>query len=238
MEIKNLRALRTVTQWLFILGLPWLLLSASIAGAVNSHWLYHYGFNKYNISQTTGLTDAELDNIAQGLINYFNSDEDYIRLTVEREGKPFPLFNQREIIHLRDVKGLFHRDYWVLLGTLAYALSYIILSLLWRQDRRQLGWGLVGGGGLTLGVMLALGVGILLNFDQLFWQFHLISFANELWQLDPTQDSLIQLFPGGFWYDAALFCVLFTTVGAVVVGGVGGYLLYRGARPVDKGHYQ
>ena len=89
------------------------------------------------------------------------------------------------------------------------------------------GWG----SGITLALMLALGLGILLGFDQLFWQFHVISFANELWQLDPTRDYLIMLFPRDFWYDAALFCALATSGLAVVLGGVGGgYLLFTRRR--------
>jgi len=75
--------------------------------------------------------------------------------------------------------------------------------------------------------MLALGLGTLLGFDQLFWQFHLISFANELWMLDPATDYLIMLFPQGFWYDATIFCALTTTGLAIILGGVaGGYLLF------------
>jgi len=137
------------------------------------------------------------------------------------------LFNQREVAHLRDVKGLIRLDYWVLLGTLIYALAYAGVSLFWRRQRywRRLARAVVGGSGITLALMLALGLGALLNFDQLFWQFHLISFANELWQLDPTKDYLIMLFPQGFWYDTTLFCALATVFGAGVLGGVGGWYL-------------
>ena len=210
-----------MAKWLFILCLPLLLLTASIGGAVNSLSLYKYGFEKYNVDQTTGLTEAELEKAAAGLINYFNSDEEDISLTVIKDGKPFVLFNEREVAHLRDVKGLFRLDYWVLLGTLIYALAYAGVSL-WRKNRRQLARGLVGGSGLTLALMLALGLGTLLNFNQLFLQLHLISFTNELWLLDPSKDYLIMLFPRGFWYDTTLFCALATAVGAVVLGGVGG----------------
>ena len=75
--------------------------------------------------------------------------------------------------------------------------------------------------------MLALGLSALFGFDQLFYQFHLLSFSNEFWQLDPAKDYLIMLFPGGFWYDAALFCALATVGLAVILGGVaGGYLIF------------
>jgi integral membrane protein (TIGR01906 family) len=69
--------------------------------------------------------------------------------------------------------------------------------------------------------MVVLGIGIMLDFDRLFLEFHLFSFANDLWMLNPATDYLIMLFPQGFWYDAAIFCVLVTVVMAVVLGGVG-----------------
>ncbi len=221
-----MRILGIAARGLFILCLPLLLLTASLCGAVNSIGLYEYGFEKYNVGQTTGLAQPELKKAATGLIRYFNSNEEYISLTVVKDGEPFTLFNQREIAHLRDVKELFWLDYWVLLGTLIYALGYAGVRLFWRKDRRQLAWGLVGGSGLTLALMLALGLGALLNFDRLFLQFHFISFANELWRLDPTKDYLIMLFPQGFWYDATTFCILGAVAGAVVLGGVGGGVIY------------
>jgi len=56
---------------------------------------------------------------------------------------------------------------------------------------------------------------------------YLLSFSNEFWQLDPTRDYLIMLFPGGFWYDATIFCALATAGLAIILGGVaGGYLMF------------
>jgi len=228
-----LKILGISAKWLFILCLPILLLTASIGWAVNSLWLYKYGFGKYDVSQTAGLAEVELEKAATGLISYFNSDEENISLTVIKDGEPFELFNQREVAHLRDVKGLIWLDYWVLLGTLIYVLAYAGVSLFWRRRRywRRLAWGVVGGSGVALALMLALGLGTMLNFDQLFLQFHLISFTNELWQLDPAKDYLIMLFPQGFWYDATVFCALAIAAGAVILGGVGGgYLLFSRSR--------
>lgn len=230
-----MKVISIAAKWLFSLCLPILLLTASIGWGANSQWLYMYGFDKYNVSQTTGITEVELEKVARGLISYLNSGDEYISLTVLKDGKPFELFNQREVAHLRDVKGLIRLDYWVLLGTLIYTLSYAGVSLFWRRRRywRQLGWGVVSGSGITLALMLALGLGALLNFDRLFWQFHLISFTNELWQLDPTRDYLIMLFPGGLWYDAFLLCAGITAGLAIILGGVaGGYLkMAKGQTP-------
>jgi integral membrane protein (TIGR01906 family) len=217
--------MKIAAKWLFIVCLPVLLLTASVSWAVNSLWLYKYGFEKYSVGQTTGLAQLELDRAATGLIGYFNSGDEDINLTVMKDGESLVLFNEREVAHLRDVKGLFRLVYRVLLGVLIYALVYVGISIFWWRDRRKLSWSLVGGSCLTLVLMLALGLGTLLNFDWLFRQFHLISFANDLWMLDPTRDYLIMLFPRGFWYDASLFCALATIVGAVILGGVGWWYL-------------
>ncbi len=218
------RMLNLAAKWLFIVSIPLLLLSASIAGAANSLTLYEYGFDKYRVAQTTGLDKTELARAARGLISYFNSGEEYISVTVSKDGQRLELFNEREVAHLRDVKTLFRLDYQVLLGSLVNALAYAGFSI-WRKNRRQLAGGLVRGSGLTLSLMLLLGLGTLFNFDRLFLQFHLLSFTNDLWQLDPSRDYLIMLFPGGFWYDATVFIAAATAAGAVVLGGVG-FLLY------------
>lgn len=230
-----MRILGLAARWIFILCLPVLLLTAGIGVAVNSLWFYKYGFEKYSISQTTGLAEVELEKAAKGLIGYFNSGEEDINVSVVKDGQPFELFNQREIIHLKDVKGLIWLNYKVLLGTLIFALCYVGVSLFWRKRRywRRLAWSVVGGGGITLALILALGLGTLLGFDQLFLQFHLISFTNPFWQLDPTTDYLIMLFPQGFWFDVTLFCLLITVFGVVVLGGAAGVYLKRTKEPTS-----
>lgn len=225
--MKKLKFFDSLTKWLLILCLPLLLIAVSIGWVANSRWFYEYGFQKFDVGKTTGLTNAELSKIADGLVDYYNSGEEYISLTVIKDGKSFELFNQREIVHLKDVKGLIRLDYLVLLVTLIYSLVYAGIYILWRKDWRRLARGTIAGSSLTLVLMLALGLGTLFGFEQLFLQFHLISFTNELWQLDPTKDYLIMLFPRGFFYTAALLAAGTTSALAVILGGLaGGYLLF------------
>ena len=219
-----MRVVGIAAKWAFVLCLPVLLLTASIAWLANSQWLYEYGFEKYNVSATTGLTDAELEKVAAGLISYLNSSEEDISITVVKDGEPFALFTAEEIIHFRDVKGLIWLDYWVLLGTLVYCSAYVAGSLVWRRRRywRRLARGVVGGSGITLALMLVLGLGTLFDFDDLLLQFHLISFSNYYWS---AEGYMIPLF-SDLLFDAFLFCALATTAGAVILGGAaGGYLL-------------
>ena len=212
------------TQGLFTACLPFLFFSASIAWATNDVSLYTSGFEKYNVGAVTGLDRGELEKTARGLISYWNSGAEFIDLTVIKDGQPFHLFNEREISHLKDVKALFRLDYAVLFGTLLYALGYTAIRLFWkgRRDWQRLARGVAWGSALTLASMLAMGVTALLGEEQFarFWlQFHLLSFANDLWQLDPTKDYLLMLVPEGFWFDTTRFIVFACAGMAVVFGG-------------------
>ncbi len=53
-------------------------------------------------------------------------------------------------------------------------------------------------------VALVVVVGVLswIDFEGLWTRFHQIAFRNDLWQLDPSRDYLIMLFPEPFWLAA------------------------------------
>ena len=68
-----------------------------------------------------------------------------------------------------------------------------------------------------MAILLTALVGVLslVGFDRLFLYFHLISFSNDLWILDPSRDYLIAMFPQGFFFDATMLIA-----GLVVVQGL------------------
>jgi len=224
----KMRVVSVTSKYLLILCIPVMLLSASITWAVNSQWLYEYGFEKYEVRHTTGLDNPELKKAASGLISYFNSNEEFISITVLKNNMPFELFNQREVFHLKDVKDLIWMGYWILLGTLIYFLAYVGFHFIWRKGlyKQRLVWRIIGGSGLTLVLMMVFVAVSLFNFDQLFLQFHLFSFTNDLWLLDPSRDYLIMLFPQGFWLDMAIYCGLAAGGIAVFIGGVTGSVYF------------
>ena len=213
----------SIARYLFIVSLPFLLLTAVIAGAVNCSWLYTHGFEKYNVRQSLAengfsLTGTDMTKIALGFIRYWNSNEQYINLTVQQQGQSVALFNQDEIIHFRDVKKLFLLDYNVLIGTLFYCLFFSWVSV-FRENgryRKKLAVATLWGSGITLGLMLALGIGTLVDFNNLFYDFHLLVFTNTFWS---TEGNMLLLFPDGFWYDAATYIVIGIAALAVILGG-------------------
>ncbi|MBI2957798.1 MAG: DUF1461 domain-containing protein, partial [Chloroflexi bacterium] len=120
---------------LFAVCLPLLLLSASLAIAINSPRLYQYSFDTYGAGARSGISPSDLERVAEGLVRYFNSGEDLFRLTVTRSGHQTPLFHENEAVHFRDVKGLVLLDYRVLGITLGYtAVSAAAVLLLRRRQ--------------------------------------------------------------------------------------------------------
>ncbi len=204
--------------------LPLLLVTANVRGAFNCLRLYEYGFNKYAVGLSTGMDNGELRKAAQGWIDYLNSSEELIAVRVVIRGQERELFNPREVAHLKDVKGLIQSDYRLQRITLLCLAAYIGIGLAWKRRAflHDLAKTLVAGSALTIAIVAAVGIGSLLNFDALFYQFHLLSFSNELWQLDPSRDYLIRLFPESFQYDFTLFLAGATLVEALVIGGTAG----------------
>jgi integral membrane protein (TIGR01906 family) len=220
--VKALAAINTV---LFIICIPLLLITSNLRFAVNDIRLYEYGFNKYHVSEDTGLDKGNLTEIAHKLIAYFNSDEEFVDISV---------YNQRDIAHLKDVKGLVQLVYRLQFVSLAYIVVYIFFTFLllrdafWRQLARRLIWG----SGATIVILAVLGVIALVDFDQFFLLFHLVSFRNDLWQLYPG-DKLLAMFPESFFNDAALFIGGAITLEAIIIGvAAWGFLRWKGkAKP-------
>ena len=123
---------------------------------------------------------------------------------------------------MRDVKGLVKGVYRVSEISALYLLLFIAggFALRRRAFLPTLGRLLRWSGGITLGLVLLVGLGSLVGFDRLFLAFHLISFSNNLWQLDPRRDYLIAMFPQGFFLDATLliaFAIIIQSAALVVV---------------------
>lgn len=229
MAKKNpLRILSALAMGVFILCIPIFLLTTNMAGAVNSARLYEYGFNRYEVSEATGIGDEDLLVVAREMIHYFNSEEEPIQITILAPGGE-ELFNEREVAHLKDVKGLIRLCYNLQVATFGCLAVILIGGFVWQ--RRRFGPSLakmaLGGGALTIALLLLVGIAALVNFDWLFLNFHRLFFSGDSWILS---GSLPQIFPQGFFYDAALFIVGATIVEALVIGGIGGYFVLRRRR--------
>ena len=205
---------------LFVVAVPVFLIAGSVRVVINAPALYSYGFDRYDIAARTGIERDDLLDVAARIRTYFNDDTEYLIVPTTIRGVQVPsLYNEREILHMKDVKGLVRGVYWMHEATGLYILAFAAFGLaLYRRPflarlARYAGYG----GGLTLGIVLLAGVGSLVGFGRLFLAFHLISFANNLWQLDPSRDYLLAMFPEAFFFDATMLIAIATSVQALVL---------------------
>ena len=227
---------RWAASAVFIAAVPLFLLLSNVRVAAMEPRVYEYSFGRYDAVERTGIDRAQLDRAAREIVDYFRNDEPQLLTRVVVEGREEALFNPREVQHMEDVKALFRIVFRLHEIAFVYLVGYVAAVFLWSRERplRRLGQQCLAAGVLTAAVMAAGAVAVLVGFDDLFRQFHLVSFANDFWRLDPRTDHLIQMFPRGFWFDVSLAVGLVTVAeGALVALAGWAYLrwLERRSRP-------
>lgn len=125
-----------------------------------------------------------------------------------------PLYNERELSHMRDVQVVVNAA-MVALAALMIIFAGLSLFLSRSADGQQrLRQGLRGGALFTLALLVALVVYILLDWEHFFDSFHALFFEDGTWRFY-MDDTLIRLFPPRFWQDAAITVGIFAALGAL-----------------------
>jgi len=214
---------RIAATIVIVLCLPLFLTAAVLRAEISEPRLYFWSVSQPGVHQSTGISQTELEQACLKLIAYFNGDAASPQTEVTKGNARVPIFNERELIHLNDVHDLIRFNYRIeeVAGFLI-AACLVILVLFSAQPKRAVGMTLIWGSSLTLVLAVVLAIASVTGFDQLFWQFHVISFSNLFWQLDPAHDHLIMMFPQLFWYASALLAI-----GLIIACAIGLLLLGR-----------
>ena len=91
---------------LFYLAVPTLLLTANLWWAFTLSPVYDDAFQRFDVSDATRIAPEELHVVGARFAAYFSSSEQFLEVPVTIGGVQRPLLNERELIHMRDVKGL------------------------------------------------------------------------------------------------------------------------------------
>jgi integral membrane protein (TIGR01906 family) len=130
-----------------------------------------------------------------------------------------PLYDEREMSHMVDVKNVIQKAQIVWIAIII-ALA-LILIFTWRTQWRKTIWrGVARGSLLTILLILLVLLGVAVNFDQFFALFHGLFFTSGSW-LFYASDTLIRLFPLKLWSDGFTFVGILTLVGAILLLFVG-----------------
>jgi integral membrane protein (TIGR01906 family) len=158
-----------------------------------------------------GFTQQDRLYWSQIALNYLLNDQGISYLGDLRFPDGNPLYNQRELKHMADVKKVVQVALKIWVGSLAGLALLGVWA--WRADWLQpFRHGLSRGGWLTLLLVGTVILFVLVGFGVFFVFFHDIFFAPGTWTFSYS-DTLIRLFPERFWRDT------FLVLGALAGGG-------------------
>lgn len=195
---------------------------------------YQKEYQKLLVYQTIGMSESDLMNVTDHLLDYVQGEKEDLVIYANINGDHREVFNDKEKLHMVDVKELYLNVMKVrnVLFFIAVALGYILF--------RKKGFNCLGEyiaaykkTLLTLlAILIALGLMIAFDFDKTWRLFHEIFFTNDLWLLNPATDILIMMVPLEFFFDLVIRIVFTFVLGVLLFTGCI-YILNKRSKPSD-----
>tara|TARA_B100001540_G_scaffold248277_1_gene223832 strand:+ start:334 stop:753 length:420 start_codon:yes stop_codon:yes gene_type:complete len=113
------------------------------------------------------------------------------------------VFNDKEISHMKDVKTIIHYIYALFALTLGIVIATIFGYIQNSYAKKRFFQLMIISSIITLVTTILIGVLMLFAFEQMFLLFHLISFNNDDWILNPSTDYLLMMYPLPFWFSVS-----------------------------------
>lgn len=160
---------------------------------------YEREYSKYNVTEDVHMEMDDLLDVTTEMMAYLRGNREDLHVPTIVDGQPREFFNDREIAHMEDVRGLFVGA--LVLRRICIVTAFVCVALLWLLKAdialvvpRSVCWGT----GLFFAIICVLGLVISTDFTKYFVIFHHIFFNNDLWLLDPATDLLINIVPEPF----------------------------------------
>lgn len=202
-------------QWLVAITIPIVLLMTAIRLLMTPVFVdIEYSMPGFP-EDSYGMTFPERRQYAKLALEYILNDAGNSFLGDQQFEGGTPLYNERELSHMLDVKELTQAvlKVWVILLA-ALTITGVVSWRLGRWDAMRAG--LARGGQITVGLIVLVLVFVALSFSALFTGFHRIFFEGDTW-LFLYSDTLIRLFPLRFWQDVFISLGVLSLLGGLAL---------------------
>jgi integral membrane protein (TIGR01906 family) len=222
--VRAKKILLRVCAIVLIAIMPWFLALTSIFPLISSPFL-RLQYARPDVPPSNKFTPQERQAFAEAAAHYLVSREGIEYLADLRDDQGLPLYNERELTHMVDVKVLLWKAIaldivfaLLLIGSLGILLSQ-------RETRTKTPSYLFLGSLVTLALCISTIIVVPLQFRFFLVEFHHVFFIGDTW-LFPRSDTLIQLFPEMFWFDALQSWIILIMVETIALGA-GAYIWMR-----------
>ena len=170
-------------------------------------------FARINNAEVIKTSEAELLDFCFVVLDYIqdNRDDMVAYATIDNEYRE--VFNEREKLHMLDVKELYLNA--IAVRNTAFVLMLVSIAAYLLTARRKV-LPLANAYQRTLYVIISLFAAILfyalIDFHNFWFNFHYLFFDNDLWLLDPRTSIMINMVPQQFFNDLVLKIIAYFLV--------------------------
>ncbi len=194
------------------------LLGSVFVNALNRDF-YANQYEQNNTDQHTGMSLEDLQLSSDALLDYMLDKTDIIDVTADVNGQQRYVFDERETMHMVDVKVLFLNALTTFY--VCAAASVVIIACLLIKDKLNGIITLAGAFSRVLiiftGIIIILGVAFYFNFNAFWTLFHLVLFTNDLWLLDPSVSIMINMFPLNFFMAMCINILVMFAISLAII---------------------
>ena len=188
---------------------------------------FHSGFyeREYENSdraEALGVSDEDLMASTDALLDYLRGEREDIVVDIILRGNEREAFNNKEKMHMEDVKKLYDHVMLARTGCLLVLIGcFIYLAVKLKQNVLEF----VAERFLKTAVcfvtaVVFLGFYALVDFTGFWTSFHRLFFRNELWLLDPTTDFMINMFPEQLFFHLIIWITVFFLIPFALSGAL------------------
>ena len=183
------------------------ILFSALQLTMNDKSYIEYEYSHLQVARGMGMTNIDLVNSCNRLIDYMEGRVDSIDIPVTVNGEQVLMFDQpQEISHMADVRLLYqnfrtYRDFGLLLALVLYLLAAILHV---RTAMHTLASGYAYGAFVIALFVGFIGTWAALDFSSFWTFFHQMLFWNNDWLFDASASRMINMLPEQFFSDMIL----------------------------------
>lgn len=211
------RLFYTIFAAMFVIMLILLLLFTDIQLIAFDKTYYEKQYERYHITENIGIDMPNLILSTENMLDYLNEKRENLDFQMPILGVEQEFFSERDKLHMEDVKNLFVQGKLIRNTAFWYCVLFVVVACYKMKDRRKK-FSKLFIYTFAVGIIPIIALVILMNIDfyKYFTIFHKLFFNNNLWQLYPAEDRLINMYPEAFFCDIA-FKISFYYIGELIM---------------------